>query len=174
MHAGEISREHPAESGTGAAEGPRAALADMLFQVIERFRLAGKAVSRPGGPALTMREYCALSALRYGRRNAGALRRLLGVHATQMARVLSRLEEGVRPRLTRCAINREDRRRKDVALTRAGRRAADRYRKQVLGSGFHVLAQFSDADCRCLLRMLRRLDEALVRHLQARKGLPRR
>jgi len=106
------------------------------------------------GVRLTAREFRVLAALGEGTCQVGALRSLLGTHAAQVTRILRRLEEGYQVPLITCAMSRDDRRRKDVTLTRAGRKAVDRYRGMVLSRASQAPAQFSDADCRRLLRVL--------------------
>jgi len=143
---------------THATEDAAAALVNLVLRVERRLNVTA---SGRRDAHLTMQEYCVLNALRSGLCHVGTLRNFLGVHAVQMTRILRRLEKGGSAPLIQCAINREDRRRIDVTLTTAGKRALQKFRRSRLAPITEAINHLDDQTCRCLLAAIEQLRETL-------------
>ena len=94
----------------------------------------------------------------------GDIQRHIGVLPAQMSRVIRSLESKGEQPLIACRINPVDKRKIDVELTDAGRRAHQEYRRVKLGSFEKMLTNLSEQDRNELVRLLRKIRESIVSH----------
>jgi DNA-binding MarR family transcriptional regulator len=87
--------------------------------------------------------------------SVGEIQRHIGVLPAQMSRVIRSLEsKGDKP-LIACHINPEDKRKIDVEITPAGRKAHQSYREHKLGSTLKILQSLDEDDRAEFMRILR-------------------
>ena len=91
----------------------------------------------------------------------GDIQRQIGVLPAQMSRVIRSLEQKANRPLITCKINSQDKRKIDVVLTSAGRKAYQAYREVKLGSTEKLLLELSEHDRTELMRILRQIGENL-------------
>lgn len=90
-----------------------------------------------------------------GTLTVGDIQRHIGVLPAQMSRVIRSLENKGDQALIACKINQADKRKIDVELTDAGRKAHAEYRRIKLGSMEKMLLSLSEQDRKELMRLLR-------------------
>ncbi len=122
-----------------------------LYQVIAAFRSR-----QPSGPEdLSETEYIALDALAKSQPlTIGEIQKKVGVVPAQMSRIIRALEEQGGRGYVECKINPQDRRRIDVYLTDAGKKAYDIYRNVRLSSMYQILEILPPADRLNFMRIL--------------------
>ena len=87
--------------------------------------------------------------------NVGELQRGVGVLPAQMSRIIRSLEgKGDQPMVT-CTLNPDDKRKIDVSITEAGRKAHQGYQKAKLASAMGILAGLDERDRNEFMRILR-------------------
>ena len=116
-----------------------------------------------GGIDLSEAEYLTLDLLdRDGTMNVGQLQRQIGVLPAQMSRIIRALESKFDKPLIECSINPDDKRKVDVSLTDAGKKAHDKFRDARLGQSMAVLSQLDEKDIEDFMRVMRRIREAMA------------
>lgn len=108
---------------------------------------------------LSETEFLALDTLEKSDRtlSVGEIQRHIGVLPAQMSRIIRSLETKGGQALIRCQINPEDKRKIDVELTPAGRKAHHAYRQLKLASIQKMLGTLNDADRQEFMRLLRQI-----------------
>ncbi|RME41686.1 MAG: MarR family transcriptional regulator [Planctomycetota bacterium] len=96
----------------------------------------------------------------------GQIQKRVGVLPAQMSRIIRALEEQSGRGYVECRINPKDRRRVDVYLTAAGRKAHADYRATRLRSMHEVLAVLPPEDRLDFMRMLRKIHEAFEKRMR--------
>lgn len=96
----------------------------------------------------------------------GEIQRRIGVLPAQMSRVIRSLENKGDQPLVSCSINPQDKRKIDVVLTPAGRKAHQAYRERKLGSIQKMLAGLSENDRNELMRILRLIRDMMRKDMQ--------
>jgi DNA-binding MarR family transcriptional regulator len=91
------------------------------------------------------------------RLTVGEIQRSIGVLPAQMSRVVRALESKSDEPLIRCTTNPDDKRKIDVELTPAGRKAHQAYRQLKLGSIQKMLQSLSAQDREEFMRILRQI-----------------
>ncbi len=92
----------------------------------------------------------------------GDLQRQIGVLPAQMSRVIRALERKGEKPLIACKINQQDKRKIDVTLTDAGRKAYQDYRRLKLGNIERMLTGLSTEDREELVRLLRKVRDSML------------
>ncbi len=102
-------------------------------------------------------EFLALDVLARARDRltVGEIQRSIGILPAQMSRVIRSLESKASPPLITCRINPDDKRKVDVELTPAGRKAHQAYCQLKLGSIQKMLQSLSARDREEFMRILR-------------------
>jgi len=107
---------------------------------------------------LTETEFLTLDMLvRENSLTVGQMRKRLGVLPAQMSRVLRSLERRGNKPLVKCAINPRDRRKIDVTITDAGRKAHRLFREARVSVAAETLSQLPAQDLRELMRILEKI-----------------
>ena len=136
----------------------------MAEEIFDLYKVLAAARSRqPAGPDdLSETEYLTLDALTKDEpMTIGEIQKRVGVVAAQMSRVIRALEEAGGRGYVDCKINPLDRRRVDVYLTPAGRKAHAKFRQARLGSMFQALNALPPEDRFEFMRMLRHIRQAV-------------
>jgi DNA-binding MarR family transcriptional regulator len=97
----------------------------------------------------------------------GQLRKHVGVLPAQMSRILRSLERRGDKPLIRCAINPADRRRIDVTITEAGKKAHRAFRESRVSQSVETLSQLPPQDVREFMRIMEKFRSLLVPQLEA-------
>lgn len=116
--------------------------------------------SRPRGQTeISETEFLALDVLAKAteKLTVGEIQRSIGIQPAQMSRVVRSLENKSEQPLIACKINPEDKRKVDVELTAAGRKAHHAYRQLKLGSIQKMLHALSGQDREAFMRILRQI-----------------
>lgn len=87
----------------------------------------------------------------------GEIQRTVGVLPAQMSRIVRSLEDKSGKAFVRCAINPQDRRKIDVSITPAGRKARDAYRSARLGMTVGILEALGPKERDDFMRTLRKI-----------------
>ncbi|MDD4890636.1 MAG: MarR family transcriptional regulator [Phycisphaerae bacterium] len=113
--------------------------------------------SKAGGhPDLSETEFLTLDLLgRQSTMTVGQIQRQIGVLPAQMSRIIRSLESGLDRPLISCAINPKDKRKVDVALTDAGRKARNEFRNARLSQTVDMLSHLPDRDLADFMRVIR-------------------
>jgi DNA-binding MarR family transcriptional regulator len=143
------------------------AMADEIFELSN---LGSLARSRSGESLqLTETEYIALDLLSKQEPQAvGELQRQIGVLPAQMSRILRSLEDKGGAAFLACKINSEDRRKIDVFLTPAGRKAREQYRSARTALTLQILSDLSDQDREVFISVLRKIRKTIHKRLQGK------
>lgn len=96
----------------------------------------------------------------------GQLRKYVGVLPAQMSRILRSLERRGDKPLIRCAINPTDRRRIDVTITEAGRKAHHAFREVRVSVSEETLAKLPPQDVREFMRIIERFRHLLLPQIE--------
>ena len=100
--------------------------------------------------------------------NVGELQRGIGVSPTKMSRVIRKLERDTDPPLVQRRFNPDDRRKIDVSITPAGKRAHHTFRSSKLSRTIEVLGEMCEEDRAQFLRLIRILRRKLLETQPAR------
>lgn len=141
----------------------------MASEIFELYLLIAIARSRtPSGPDdLSETEFLTLDILSKNEPlTIGDVQKRIGVLPAQMSRIVRALEEQGGRGYVECKINPKDRRRIDISLTEAGRKAHESYRTLRLRSMNEVLKALPDDDRLHFMRILRRIHEAFAERLK--------
>ena len=133
---------------------------NMVDEMFELTKLIYAARSRqPAGPdQLSETEFLTLDRLaKEGCATIGEIQKAVGVVPAQMSRIVRALEEQGGRGFVECAINPKDRRRVDVSLTEAGKKAHEAYRTARLSTMHAVLCVLAPQDRLEFMRMMRQL-----------------
>lgn len=149
----------------------RKSLEDLAEEIFELTTLSSTVRSRSRrsmtGNRLTETEFLTLNALaRHAPQTVGEIQKEIEVLPAQMSRIVRALEDKDDEALIECRINQHDRRRTDVTLTTAGRKAHEAYRQLRLGMTANLLRELSARDRDEFMRLLRLLREALAKQLK--------
>lgn len=93
-------------------------------------------------------------------RTVGDLQRQLGILPAQMSRIIRALEDRERP-LIACRINAGDKRKIDVDLTPAGRKAFNEYQSARIPALVEVLTKLNDEEQEHLVHLIDRIRDIL-------------
>ncbi len=128
-----------------------------LFSISQDFWIAQSRSRGRHETEITETEYLTLDLLvrSEGTLTVGDIQRHIGVLPAQMSRVIRSLESKGDHPLIACKINQTDKRKIDVELTDAGRKAYQEYRRIKLGSIEKILSGLSDQDRKEFMRLLR-------------------
>lgn len=145
-------------------------LQSMAEEIFELYKLV--AIARARQPAnrdeLSETEFLALDLLVQDEPlTVGEIQKRIGVVPAQMSRIARSLESDGGKGLIDTKINQQDRRRVDVSLTVAGRRAYDDYRVVRLRSMRRTLEALDSTDQEEFMRMLRLIREAFAAQIEA-------
>ncbi|MCP4590203.1 MAG: MarR family transcriptional regulator [bacterium] len=145
-------------------------LAEEIFELTSMSSAVRSASKRgAAGQSLTETEFLALDALaKNSPQTVGAIQKTVGVLPAQMSRVVRALEDKPSSPLIECQINPQDRRRIDVTLTAAGRKAHTAYREARLGLTKELLREMSVEDREEFMRLLRLLRMGIAKRLKSR------
>lgn len=148
--------------------------AEEIFELTKMSWMArGQTPPRKGHVDLTESEFLALDCLAKAHpnpMNVGEIQRRIGVLPAQMSRVIRSLESKSGKPLVRCRINAADKRKIDVTLSEAGRKAHDEFRDARLASTMELVAQLDAADRADLMRIVQRFRTLVDRQLTSRKS----
>jgi len=142
----------------------------MAGEIFELYRLVAIARSRqPAGPDdLSETEFLTLDLLAKEQPlTIGEIQRRIGVVPAQMSRIVRALEHHEGGAYIECRINVTDRRRVDVTLTEAGKKAHEAYRESRLNSMHHILSGLEPNDRIQFIRILRIISKNIQALLDA-------
>ncbi len=140
------------------------ALAEEVFELNKLSWSARVQVHRRSEFYVSEYEFLALDVLiKQGPMTVGELQKHVGVMPAQMSRVIRSLENKPDGPMIRCAINARDKRKVDVTLTEAGRRAVGSYRTFKLATITETLACLGPSDRDEFIRILRLIRNHLAR-----------
>lgn len=143
-------------------------MADELVQM-QTLGAAARSRSRKKGAAdLTETEFLALDLLsKHPRQTVGELQKQIAVLPAQMSRVIRSLEKRPDGALIKCAINRTDKRKVDVELTKIGKQLHKNYKQVRLAGMMSFLKILTKKDCKEFMRICRiirgQLESALMK-----------
>jgi len=135
--------------------------ADEIFEMSKEIWAAQTRAKTKEQPELTETEFLALDILHKAGQSqtVGEIQRTIGILPAQMSRVIRSLESKSDEPLIACRINPTDKRKVDVELTAAGRKAHTGYRQMKLGHILAMLESLETTDRQEFIRILR-----LIRH----------
>ena len=143
-------------------------LALQMFGMVKRMWLESQREKMKGGFDLSESEFLTLDALeQVDSLSVGDLRRRVGVLPAQMSRVIKALEQRYDEKLVVCAINAQDKRKIDVAITPRGRRAVDAYRHARIARSVRMLESLSDEDIETYIALMQKFE---VSHTPGQEG----
>ncbi len=141
--------------------------AEEIFELTKVSWLLRTRQRRKNTLELTETEFLSLDLLtRQESLTVGQLRKHVGVLPAQMSRILRSLERRGEKPLIRCAINPVDRRRIDVVITEAGRKAHRSFRDARVSMGAEILAQLPAQDVRDFMRIMEKMRSQMLPQLQ--------
>ncbi len=131
-------------------------MADELFQM-QTLAAATRSRSRKKGAAdLTETEFLTLNLLTKSKvLTVGEIQKQIGILPAQMSRVVRSLEKRPEGPLIKCRINRADKRKVDVEITKGGRQLHNNYKQVRLESMTNFLEVLDRKDCREFMRICR-------------------
>jgi DNA-binding MarR family transcriptional regulator len=146
-----------------------ATLAEEVFELGKlgsRFRAASRR-DDDSGSSLTETETLALDLLdRQGEMTVGEIQKGIGVLPAQMSRIVRSLEDKGGEAYIKCTINPQDRRKIDVVITPAGRKALSAYREERLGATMKVLSILEPPERDELMRIFRKISAHLSKSVK--------
>lgn len=135
----------------------------MVSDIFELYRVIAIARSRqPAGPDdLSEAEFLTLDLLtKKESLTIGEIQKQIGVLPAQMSRIVRSLEEQGGRGYVGCRINPSDRRRIDVSISAAGKKAYTAYRDARLGSMHAILSSLNGEDRLNFMRILGQIRQA--------------
>lgn len=144
----------------------------MASEIFELYRLVAMERSRrPASPNdLSEAEFLTLEVLcREEPLTIGDVQKRIGVVPAQMSRIVRSLEVETGKGYVSCNINPHDRRRVDLYLTPAGRKALQAYRDTHLGSVQRILGILGEEDRESFMRVMRVLRSEYEKSARAEK-----
>jgi len=131
-------------------------LAEEIFALTQMDWAARPQVRRRPEHDISESEFLSLDALaRSDSMTVGELQKRVGVLPAQMSRIVRSLENKPDEAMISCAINPTDKRKIDVSITEAGRKAVTAYRSAKLAGITEVLTDLSESDRAEFIRILR-------------------
>lgn len=131
-------------------------MADELFQMQTLAAATRSRVRKKGAADLTETEFLALELLTKQRAmTVGEIQKQIGIVPAQMSRVIRSLEKRSDGALIKCGINRQDKRKVDVEISKAGRLMHHNYKEVRLEGMMNFLQILSSEDCRQFMRICR-------------------
>ncbi len=137
----------------------------MAGEIFELYRLVAIARSRrpSGSDDLSETEFLTLDLLAKEQpRTIGEVQKQIGVLPAQMSRIVRALEDEDGRGYVECKINPRDRRRINISLTDAGRKAYETYRTVRLGSMQQILRVLPPNDRMHFMRILGQIRDAFL------------
>jgi len=137
--------------------------AEEIFEVSKDFWAAQSRSKNRGQAEITETEFLALDILAWSDKQltVGDIQKQIGVQPAQMSRVIRALENKTDAPLIACRINADDKRKVDVELTPAGKKAHGGYREMKLGNIGKMLLGLPEKDRAELMRILRQIREIM-------------
>ena len=149
------------------AAAPLSRAAEEIFELAEISWLLRSRQRRKSALELTETEFLTLDLVaRHKSQTVGQLRRHVGVLPAQMSRILRSLERRGDKPLIKCEINPTDRRRIDVAITDAGRKAHRSFRDARISMNAETLSQLPPQDVREFMRIMEKIRTLMLPRLQ--------
>ncbi len=147
--------------------GPLGRAAEEIFELTKISWLLRTRQRRRSVLELTETEFLTLDLLtRPESLTVGQLRSHVGVLPAQMSRILRSLERRGDKPLIRCAINPLDRRRIDVVITDAGRKAHRAFRDARVSLSAETLSQLPPQDVKEFMRIMEKIRSLMLPQLQ--------
>ena len=147
------------------------AMADQIFALTRLTWMSNLKLKKARGEELSNTEFLALDLLgRDGSMTVGQLQRRIGILPAQMSRVIKALETRFPKTLVNCAINPADKRKIDLTLTDAGRRALAAFKKSRLSNIAGALQMLTEADRLDFMRIVGLLRSSFQKQLAAARG----
>jgi DNA-binding MarR family transcriptional regulator len=141
-------------------------LADEIFDLV---RMVSALRSRGGSEELSESEFVTLDQLsRATTLTVGEIQKQLGILPAQMSRILRALEGRSPKPYLECTINQSDRRKVDVRITDAGRKAYEQYRQARRSTSMQLLSRLDDDDRHAFMRILRTFRGEISKRLNGR------
>jgi DNA-binding MarR family transcriptional regulator len=163
----EVRRGKSEAQAAELVSAPLTGAAEEIFELTKASWLLRTRRRRKGAFDLTETEFLTLDAVANAEsQTVGQLRKHVGVLPAQMSRILRSLERRSDKPLIRCAINPADRRRIDVTITEAGRKAYRAFRDARVSLSAETLAQLPPQDVRELMRIIEKFRGLLMPQLQ--------
>jgi DNA-binding MarR family transcriptional regulator len=149
------------------AATPVARAAEEVFELTKLSWLLRTRRRRKDTSDLTETEFLTLDMVaHFESQTVGQLRKHIGVLPAQMSRILRSLERRGDKPLIRCTINPTDRRRIDVTITEAGRKAYRAFRDARVSMGAEILAQLPPEEVREFMQIMEKFRGLLLPQLQ--------
>jgi DNA-binding MarR family transcriptional regulator len=146
---------------------PQGRAGEEIFELSKISWLLRSRQRRRGGTDLTETEFLTLDLIaRNESATVGQLRKHIGVLPAQMSRILRSLERRTDKPLIKCEINPVDRRRIDVTITEAGRKAYHHFRDTRIAMNAETLAQLPAQDVREFMRIMEKIRNLMLPQLQ--------
>ncbi|UCE58538.1 MAG: MarR family transcriptional regulator [Phycisphaerales bacterium] len=140
----------------------------MVEEIFELYKVISAARQRrpAGSEDLSEAEFLTLDQLaKEEPLTIGEVQKRIGVVPAQMSRIARALEEQSGRGYVECKINPQDRRRVDIFLTPAGKKAYEDYRTTRMSSMYGVLRALAPEDRFEFMRMLREIRTAFEKQL---------
>lgn len=151
---------------TAASRKQLEELADEIFGLTKLISVL-RARSPSAGPEdLSESEFVTLDMLsQHKTLTVGEIQKEIGILPAQMSRLLRALENKDGKALVESSINPRDRRKVDVAITAAGRKAYERYRSARRATALQWLQHLSPEDREPFMRLLRSFRQQIAKQL---------
>lgn len=134
------------------------ALGQEIFELSNVAGRARAAARKDSVETLTETEILALAYLaQEGVQSVGDIQKHIGVLPAQMSRIVRALEDKSGTAYITCSINADDRRRIDVSITDAGKKALESNRKARMASIVKILAILDVPEREEFMRLLRKI-----------------
>lgn len=151
---------------TAASRKQLEQLADEVFGVVRMVSALRARSKATGTEELSEPEFVALDLLtNRTSMTVGEIQQQVGIPPAQMSRLIRSLEDKEAGALVKCSINERDRRKVDVTLTEAGKKAYERYRHARRSTSLQFLQHLSQEDRDNFMRILRSFREELDKRL---------
>lgn len=148
----------------------RKQLEQLGLEIFELSKMASQAraqARRDGVETLTETENLTLDLLsKRETMSVGEIQKEIGVLPAQMSRIVRALEDKGEKGYIACAINPDDRRKIDVSITPAGRKALETYRSERMGTIMRILAHLQGSERDEFMRLMRRIRELFSNSLK--------
>jgi DNA-binding MarR family transcriptional regulator len=147
-------------------------LAEEVFELSTLGSMA-RARGREGDAApdlhLSETEFLALDAIaRAGTVTVGEIQKAIGVLPAQMSRIIKSLESKGGGGFVRRSINKDDKRKVDISLSKAGDAAYHAYRDARLTMTVEILSNLNQEDRDSFMRILRNMRKLIAKRLESR------
>jgi DNA-binding MarR family transcriptional regulator len=163
----EVRKGKPDSEPIDPAGNPLGRAAEEIFELAKISWLLRSRQRRRSGLDLTETEFLTLDLVaRSESQTVGQLRKHVGVLPAQMSRILRSLERRSDKPLIKCAINPTDRRRIDVAITDAGRKAHHSFRDARISLNAETLSQLPSDDVREFMRIMEKIRTLMLPRLE--------